>query len=154
VPSPRGGGSSGVSATFHGRDVFAPTAGQILKGRPPGSLGPQPQSYKLLEVPEPRIAPDEVVGEVIYVDHFGNLVSNIPAEMLGPAGGGGLERLDVQCAGRSVGPVRRTYGEVPEGDVLALINSMDLLEIAVNAGRGDAALNAGIGSPVRVVGAG
>ena len=137
------------SMTFHGRDVFAPVAGHILNGLDIRLLGPRPETYKLLDIPAAQADDDSVRGEIIYVDGFGNLISNIAADLVGDRFEG-LDRVTVTCAGRPVGPVRGTYGFVERGSVLAVINSMSLLEVAVNGGRADETLGLGVGADVRV----
>ncbi len=139
------------SMTFHGRDIFAPAAARLLEGEPLHKLGPQPQTHRLLDLPQPRDADGALVGEVIYVDHFGNLVTNIASgtiEKRWPF----LHRLSVYCQGRDIGPLQGTYGFAGEGELLALFNSMGLLEIAVNQGRASDELGADVGTEVRVVG--
>jgi S-adenosylmethionine hydrolase len=138
-----------VSATFHGRDIFAPLAGHILGGLDLRHLGPQPDTYKLLELPEPQQSAAALVGEVIYVDHWGNLISNIP-EALVRQRFGDVERLVVTCEGQEIGPLCVTYGFVPRSQPLALFNSMGYLEVAVNRGSAAAALSASGGSEVRI----
>jgi S-adenosylmethionine hydrolase len=138
-----------ASATFHGRDVFAPLAAMLLKGMEVPKLGPVPGTYKLLDLPEPRVEGAAVVGQVIYVDHFGNLVSNISREFL-LAQLGRFDGLTVSIAGRRVGPLEGSYDFVPQGQPLALIDSMGCVEIAVNHGRAATVLGAAFGAEVRV----
>ncbi|HUS48501.1 MAG TPA: SAM-dependent chlorinase/fluorinase [Phycisphaerae bacterium] len=138
------------SMTFHGRDIFAPVAGHILNGVPLSRLGPQPQKYELLDIPAPAERQGGLVGEVIYVDRFGNMVSNVSDEALGrwckdPAA------VRVVCAGRNVGPLQGTYAFAGVGEPLALFNSMGLLEVAVNRGRACDVLRAGVGCEVRLL---
>lgn len=140
-----------VSATFHGRDVFAPLAGMILNGLKLSQLGPTPDSYSLLDVPEPAEREGAMVGQVIYVDRFGNLVTNLPAAAIGQRWQD-VSRCVVYSGGRDLGAVRATYGHVGAGELLALVNSMGLLEIAANQARACDLLNAGVGAEVRVVG--
>lgn len=141
--------SASVSMTFHGRDIFAPLAAQILNGLDITRLGPQPSTYRTLDLPAPVDQGDRIVGKVIYADRFGNLVSNIAAQAVQrrwmDAG-----QLAVSCAGRDVGPIRGTYAQAAEGAVLALFNSMGLLEVAVNRGSAAQRLAAGVGSEVIV----
>jgi len=140
---------AGPSATFHGRDIFAPIAGHVLGGVDIGQLGPQPDTYKLLDVPAPTTQGDALIGQVIYVDPFGNLVSNITDEALmqtHPA----LDRVRVFCAGCDVGPLQGAYGFVDEGQALAIVNSMGRIEVAVNRGRAADALGAGLGTEIRI----
>jgi len=141
---------SAAGMTFHGRDIFAPVAGHILNGLDIRRLGPTPKTYKTLEVPAARLEGGGIVGQVVYVDRFGNLVSNIPWEMVRRAVRD-PDRATVRCAGRDVGPLRGTYGFAEPGRPLALINSMSLVEVAVNGGRASDALGAGVGSEVRMV---
>ena len=104
----------------------------------------------MLDLPEPQEQEAEITGQVIYVDRFGNLVSNIPVALIERT----FENLDspsVLCAGRDVGGLQGSYAFVPKGRPLALFNSMGLLEVAVNRGRADETLNAGIGAEIRLV---
>jgi len=140
-----------TSATFHGRDIMAPVAAHLAEGLALSRLGPPAGRMHLLELPRPRLEADgAVAGEVVFVDAFGNLVSDIPVEMIRQ---GGLEpdRVEVFCGGRSVGPLQAAYGFAAAGEPLALVNSMSLVEIAVNGGRACDVLGAGVDTPVRVV---
>ena len=140
---------AGVSATFHGRDVFAPLAGEIMKGLDIDELGSQPQTYKTLDIPQLTQDAETLVGKVLYVDRFGNLISNMSRQAI-------VERwpsiasLGVTCAGREIGPLRETYGVAKAGQFLALFNSMGLLEVAVNQDKACDVLQAGVGAEVRV----
>jgi hypothetical protein len=137
-----------AAPTFHGRDIIAPVAAHLAGGLGLERLGPPPETFKLLDLPVPRPAPDgRLVGQVIYVDRYGNLISNISAALLERTFGRG-PRVSVACAGKEVGPLRLTYAHVRQGQVLALVNSMSLVEVAVNGGRADEALSAGVGSEV------
>jgi S-adenosylmethionine hydrolase len=139
-----------VSTTFHGRDILAPVAAHLARGLDVGVLGPQPEKIRLLEIPQPRPDADgSLVGEVIHVDRFGNLVSNVRADALGHLAGAGIG-VEVLCEDRSVGPIRAAYAHVSPGEALALVNSMGLVEVAVNGGRACDALAAGVGTPVRI----
>ena len=140
-----------VSQTFHGRDIFAPIAAQLLNGARIAQFGPQPTTYKMLDLPQPRAAADVVVGQVIYVDRFGNLVSNIPGTMVRRRWGS-PDDVRVSCGGVSAGPLASTYGLVAPQAPVALINSMGLVEVAVNQGRACDVLKAGIGAEVSVSG--
>ncbi|MFH1112791.1 MAG: SAM-dependent chlorinase/fluorinase [Pseudomonadota bacterium] len=130
--------------TFHGRDVFAPVAAHLSTGKSLESVGARIRDPVALSMASPMISDHGVEGRVIHVDRFGNLTTNIEAEML-PARVGSIE-----TAGLTIPGLSRYFGEVEEGRPLALINSFGLLEIAVN--RGDAAreLAAGVGTGVTV----
>jgi hypothetical protein len=137
-------------ATFHGRDVFAPLAAAMLNGLDLEVLGPQPDTYKLLDLPQPVESSAEIGGQVVWVDSFGNLVTNIPAEMVRHRWHDGAVR--VWCAGKAIGELQLAYGFVGPHEPVAVVNSMGAVEIGVNRSRADRALNAGIGTAVRIVG--
>lgn len=135
----------GATATFHGRDVFGPAAARLLMGYPPGTLGrPLGRAPILLPQLLPFHSGSTLVGEVIHVDHFGTLVTNIPAGAV-PAGG------EVVYHATTVGPLRRTFSDVPTGELLALAGSGGRLEIAVRDGSAAVRLGAGLGSEVLVL---
>jgi S-adenosylmethionine hydrolase len=145
--------SEGPSGTFQGRDILAPVAARILMGLDLRRLGPQPDRYNLLDLPQVLENPSELVGQVLYVDRFGNMITNITDTLLRHHWDS-LDRLTVSCNGRDVGPLRNAYGGVAPGEPLAIINSMGLLEIALNRGRASQLLSAHVGAPVRVVNSG
>ncbi|HET6429064.1 MAG TPA: SAM-dependent chlorinase/fluorinase [Phycisphaerae bacterium] len=139
-----------VSTTFHGRDIIAPVAARIASGLPLSRLGPPPDTMELLELPGMELGADGVVsGKIVHVDRFGNLITNLPEAFLAGTFGS-LSACQVTCAGRGVGPILRTYSSVPPGAPLALINSANLLEIAVNAGSATVDLGADVGDDVQV----
>ncbi len=126
-----------VSATFHGRDVFAPAAAHLACGRSLAEMGP---AVPLAEVY--RLAPARQ-PEVLHVDRFGNLITSyrVPA---------GQARLAVTVGGvRLAGPAR-TYADVEPGELLAYVGSSGYLEIAVREGSAAQRLGAGPGTPVQV----
>jgi S-adenosylmethionine hydrolase len=131
------------SRTFHGRDWFAPVAGMLAEER-------VPITDIAREISDPILLPLDFApaplteGAIIYVDHFGNAVTNVREELTAPS-----PHLRVQHAGRDLGPVRQTYADVPEGQPLALIGSSGLLEIAVRNGSAARQLGLRIGDPVR-----
>jgi S-adenosylmethionine hydrolase len=134
-----------ASATFHGRDIFAPIAAEVAAGRVrPVELGPVAPDIVPAWVDEPTVSPDHVAGVVITVDHFGNLITNIDGSMIQA-----FRRPVVRTGGHSF-PVRRTYGDVQPGDYLALINSFGVLEIARAEQSAAEALGLGRGAPVIV----
>jgi S-adenosylmethionine hydrolase len=134
-----------VSATFHGRDILAPVAGWLSRGLDPDVLGPAVTTWERLELPPVRREGDGVRGEVILVDHFGNLITNIPGAALGPPGGQPmLVRVGTAPVERRV----RTYGEAEPGALVALVSSGGYLEIAVARGSAAERLKARRGTPV------
>lgn len=135
-----------AAATFHGRDVIAPAAVQLLDGEPPESLGPMVESIVRLPWPEPHDAPGVIAGEVIHVDGFGNLVTNLPASL--------WPRL-VAAGGLAIGPHRvntlvHTYGDAARDTVVSLVGSQGFIEVAVVEGRAADRLAAGVGTPVSI----
>ena len=140
--------TSAPSGTFHGRDILAPVAAQILLGLDLRRLGPEPGTYKLLDLPKVTESPAELAGEVLYVDRFGNMITNITDTMI-RRHWDALDRVRVSCNGREVGPLRNNYAATP-GQPLAIVNSMGLLEVAMNQKRASQALGARVGTPVRV----
>ncbi len=120
-------GISRPSATFHGRDIFAPIAAELAAGRcVPESLGESVPTSALVPawVDEPSVEPSSVAGVVITIDNFGNLISNIDATLVDRF------RLPLVHAGNHSFPLLRTYGDVRPGEYLALINSFGVVEIA------------------------
>ncbi len=137
---------SKVSATFHGRDIFAPVAANLSLGLDPRQLGPIVADWVRLDRPTPRHVPGGIAGEVIYVDHFGNLITNIPGETL---------TLDdrpkrVLISGVEVPRIVRTYADAPPGTLIALVSSGEWLEVAVVQGNAARQLGAGMGAPVTI----
>jgi S-adenosyl-L-methionine hydrolase (adenosine-forming) len=132
-----------VSATFHGRDILAPVAGHLALGVVPADLGPTVQNWQRLDVPRPTKLADGVRGEVVIVDRFGNLISNVPGR--GLSAGSTVKLPD----GRTV-KLLRTYGEAEPGTLVALIGSSGRLEVAVVNGSAATKLGVGIGTPIEV----
>lgn len=132
-----------VSATFHGRDLFAPAAAALACGLPLAGIGAAAGALAPLQFPHPLPRGGEVLGEIVHVDRFGNLVSNIDA-----ASFSGGECTAVRIGGRSIGRPIPAYGAAEPGELLALWNSAGLLEIAVREGSAAALLGVGRGAPV------
>jgi S-adenosylmethionine hydrolase len=126
------------SSTFHGRDIMAPVAGMIAAGTPIEQLGGDPIDPILLDI-EPS---NTNAGEVIHIDHFGNATTNIP-----------MENINANAKGFRIGhlaiPYRRTYADVAIGEVVALIGSSDLLEIAIRNGNAADQLDLKIGDRIQ-----
>ena len=144
-----------VTATFHGRDIFAPAAAYLWRGTPISALGPalRPNSSIVkLELPRPTESARELRGEVVYVDGFGNLVSNIDRRTAEQFGARFRHKsLSVRIKSGAAMGILDTYGDAPEGASLAIFGSFNLLEIAIRNGNAAAKFAAGPGSPVSVV---
>jgi S-adenosylmethionine hydrolase len=133
----------GTSATFHGRDVFAPAAAALACGAPLSDIGPAAGRLARLAFPRPALRADRVEGEIVHVDRFGNLVSNIDRAALGGAPCSG-----VQIGGRALGAPLHTYGDAAAGELLALWNSAGLLEVAAREASAAATLGLGRGAGI------
>ena len=117
------------SATFHGRDLFAPLAGRLAAGVVrPEDLGPTVTDWQRLDGSDPEQGESLIRGRILFSDHFGNLFSNIQLESLVD-----YRSWEVRLPGRVV-PWVRTYGEAPGGSLVALENSFGVLEISCVAG--------------------
>jgi S-adenosylmethionine hydrolase len=136
-----------VSATFHGRDNFAPGAGHLSKGLDYRQLGPQVKEWVRLVRRPPVIEEQRVLGEVVFIDEFGNLISNIPAEALARWQAIPLRiAVGTQPVERQV----RTYGEAQPGVLVALISSVGTLEIAINQGSAAQRTGARVGTAITI----
>ena len=138
VPAPR-------TATFHGRDLFAPAAAHLARGGDPGALGPAVPDPVRLAWPAAQVGRGELRGEALAADAFGNLVTSIRAADLV-----GVEVARATAGGR---PARwvRTFGEGEPGELLAMVGSGGRVEVAVREGSAAVALGGTRGIPVRLV---
>ena len=139
-----------VSNTFHGRDIMAPLAGHILNGLNIMTLGPRPATYKLFELPVPNVDGNRITGQIIYVDRFGNLTTNISGELARHVGGR-LIGVTTTCNDKDAGAMVNAYAFADPGKPLVVFNSTDMIEIAVNQGRAEDYFKAKVGSPVVMV---
>jgi S-adenosylmethionine hydrolase len=133
-----------AAATFHGRDVLAPAAVRLLDGAALETLGPLLADLVRLPWPEPRETSAGIDGEVLHVDAFGNLVTNLPATLwprVVAAGG-------LRVGGHDVTTLVRTYGDAAPGTPVALVGSQGFIEAAVVEGRADRRLGARVGTRV------
>ncbi|MXW23274.1 MAG: SAM-dependent chlorinase/fluorinase [Chloroflexi bacterium] len=135
-----------VSATFEGRDVFAPAAAHLACGGAIADLGPAVSDLARLALPEPERTERGMRGEVMHVDRFGNAITNIHVSMLRD----GLHHAQVRVAGREL-PVLRTYADAAGGEALALVGSSGYIEVAVREGSAAETLGLRRGSPLLVV---
>ena len=132
-----------ASPTFHGRDLFAPAAAAIASGAALTTLGePLATMPARLSYTEPRYEGKAVIGEIIYVDRFGTLVTNLTTELVPPYAVLEVEGLDI-------GSLRRTFGDVPTGGLLAYVGSGGVIEIAVRDGSASRRLGLGVGGRIR-----
>lgn len=117
-----------ISNTFHARDIFAPLAAYIASEKDVSDIIKEAQNPIRLEIPRPEIQNNFINGKILYIDSFGNLITNIPEEMVKN------KRCSVKIKNRRLGRIRNIYTDVPRGFPLALIGSSNMVEIAVNSG--------------------
>ena len=137
-----------VSRTFEGRDRFAPAAVWLAKGVALVSMGKSITNYHVIDLPTPEVAAEHITGQVVRVDRFGNLITNIDRKMLEQFAGG--RPIAVTLADRDIPRIVATYADAPVGELCALFGSTDHLEVAVNAGDAARELGLGRGAQARV----
>lgn len=131
-----------VSHTFHGRDVFAPVAAHLARGGRFSNLGPRQKSILTLNMPEPTKTGTAIHGEVIYIDHFGNLITNICVDH--------LPRSTAIHLGRHlIRSLSFSYSEAKRGRLVAIVNSLNLLEIGLRERDAARSLRLSIGARVK-----
>jgi S-adenosyl-L-methionine hydrolase (adenosine-forming) len=133
-----------ASQSFHGRDIFAPAAAHLAVGVPLESFGPLVTDCVMLDAPAPRAVDGEIRGEVVYIDRFGNAITNIP---LSRCGGGEADRRVVIVKGQEC-PVADHYDAVPRAAALGVAGSSGYLEVSVNGGSAAEVLKLTAGDPV------
>lgn len=138
-----------ISNTFHGRDVFAPAAAWAAKGTPLSEMGEIIDDPQQLDLPEPRMEDNELVGEVIYIDHFGNLITNIDADLLSKTFEN-TERILLRIGGRVIHGLSKNYSECEVGSLGGLINSWNVLEIFYRERNASEKLVADFGKKIRI----
>ena len=134
----------GAAPTFHGRDVVAPAATSLTNGATLDSLGTAVTHPHRAPLPTPYFDGAAAVGEVIYVDHFGTLISNIPPSAMKPG-------ARIRVAGIDVGTLRRTFADTTRRAPVAFVGSGGTVEIAVRDGSATEQLKVGVGAEVRTV---
>jgi S-adenosyl-L-methionine hydrolase (adenosine-forming) len=140
-----------VSPTFHGRDVFAPTAGRLASGARAADAGPSIDNIVELSAPPLHKQGGVVEGQVIHVDSFGNLITSLPAELMAAGASGAEVQIEVEgTEGRFTPVFGRTFSDVPSGALIGYIGSGGQLEIARRDGSAAARTGAGRGTAVRV----
>ncbi|MFC2045964.1 S-adenosyl-l-methionine hydroxide adenosyltransferase family protein [Chloroflexota bacterium] len=135
-----------VSATFHGRDIFAPAAAHLACGVDPREMGDEIAPSKLVGLPElqPVRQPEgSWLGEVLHIDRFGNLVTSFSGTRI-RAG------CSVHLGGESIPGLSRTYADVGPGELVAYVGSSGQMEVAVRGGSAATKLGVNVGTPVQV----
>lgn len=138
-----------VSKTFHGRDIFAPVAAHLASGVPLSELGPPLDAPTEAEIEQPVAGrAGGLTGRIIHTDHFGNCITNITVRDLEQAGL--REQLTVQVIDQLIAGLRSTFADVQPGELVALIDCDDRLQLALRNGNAAQHLGVSIGDIVRV----
>ncbi len=124
-----------TSSNFHGRDIFAPAAAHLSLGIPPENLGKKARGFESLDWPQAAKTDNFIEGQVLYIDGFGNLITNVQARDLGDCQ---AEQLMISVGDITVSGLAPSYASAREGEYVALIDSWGLLEISLF--KGNAAL--------------
>jgi S-adenosylmethionine hydrolase len=135
-----------LSATFHARDLFAPAAARLAHGEPAAVLGApvSPESLQPSPLPEPEEGPNGLVGTVLHVDRFGNMITNLAPSQVG-------KRCVLRCGEHTIERRARTYGEAPRGRIVFLEGSSGKLELAMNGSSAADKLGLARGARVEVL---
>lgn len=144
-----------ISRTFHGRDVFAPIATHLACGIKPNSFGPEIKDYVKPRFTNPTIRGKEILGEVLSIDSFGNIITNITTNLLEDIHVIEGASLNVEL-GKKEETLKlcKAYGYTPAGTLLSIIGSHDFLEISINLGNAGKKFKAKAGDPVKITKAG
>jgi S-adenosylmethionine hydrolase len=134
-----------VSRTFHGRDIFAPVAAHLSRGIPVSSLGDSFLEFVKGRIPRPTVGSKRVIGEIIYIDRFGNGITNIDKDLLMKQ-----KRIKMAIRNQIIDKLYKTYSQVPTDKPLALIGSDETLEISTNGGNAKELIGFDIGDRVVV----
>ncbi|HEV3136502.1 MAG TPA: SAM-dependent chlorinase/fluorinase [Pirellulales bacterium] len=137
-----------VSATFHGRDIMAPVAARLSLGLEPGRLGSVQHELVELEWTEACVSQKRIQGAVQSVDSFGNLITNIPADVLANVPRG--EEVMVVCDEHETHGIFSTYADQPAMTLIALVGSSGHLELAIVGDSAAIMLGVTVGTPVTV----
>lgn len=137
-----------VSRTFEGRDRFGPAAAWLAKGIELTAFGRTLTSWQSLNIPEPTVTDVEVISEVLRVDRFGNLVTNVDRRTFERFAG--IGHVEIVAGTEAVGKVVATYADAEPGALCALFGSSEHLEIAVNGGSAAERLTLGRGARITI----
>ncbi len=136
-----------ISSTFHGRDKFAPSAAHLSRRNVFNQVGPLVRQFKSIRWPEPKVEKKKISGEILHVDRFGNLITNIDRSHLGHR----TPPPKVTVGGIKIPRWARFYAEGKADELIVLMNSTDYLEIALPHGSAAHKTGAKIGTPVTLV---
>jgi S-adenosyl-L-methionine hydrolase (adenosine-forming) len=132
-----------VSQTFHGRDIFSPVAAHLVKGAPIDAVGPRILDFIKKKLPTPRRSGDRVLGTVLRVDKFGNIITNLRRQDLGSG-------FTIRVAGLPITRFYSNFSEAEPGQFFALEGSTGFIELALNQGSAADKLKVGRGTEIEV----
>ncbi len=130
----------GKSKTFHGRDIFAPMAAYIALGNM--KYMKKAEGFIKYKIQKPERKGNKIIGEIIHIDHFGNIITNIPSEIVGKPSRILLYGMNLEF--------KESYGFAKKGELISLINSENFLEIAINQGEANEMLNFNVGDKIEI----
>lgn len=134
-----------LSSTFHARDLFAPVAAYLSLGVDAKEFGTKAKECLKLKIPEPKLSKKNLSGEIIHIDGFGNLVTNISADLLR-----NKSIANITVGRKPIKKMAQSYFDIPKKEVGALVGSSGLLEIAANQGSAQKILKSSVGTDVRL----
>ena len=134
-----------VSSSFHGRDIFAPVGAHLANGTPLLKLGSPFSDPRRLAAPQPAPTPHGWIGQVVHIDHFGNLATNLGAVQLAK-----MPSFTFNIKGRKINGMVKSFGEGQSGELAAMLDSDGRLAIAVVNGSAAQLLEARVGDPIEV----
>ncbi|MFQ6040595.1 MAG: S-adenosyl-l-methionine hydroxide adenosyltransferase family protein [Candidatus Poribacteria bacterium] len=137
-----------ISHTFHGRDIFAPVAAHLSCGVSLNSLGERITNIMQIPISTPDTSESEIVGQIIYIDRFGNLITNISQNLFESIKKGRDFMIFVKD--RQIQQICRAYAEFPPGELLGIFSSFGNLEIAINGGNAAETLGVKRGDSIKV----
>jgi S-adenosyl-L-methionine hydrolase (adenosine-forming) len=144
-------GARPVSSTFHGRDLFAPVAARLARGESPASFGPPASSYERMAFPMVELRGDSLHGRIIHIDRYGNLVTNVSEAILRGFLGDRARGMTLYVGEQAVRELVDHYAQGKPGELVTLLGSSGLLEIAEREGSAAKLLSAEVGRTVRVI---
>ena len=135
-----------VSRSFHGRDIFAPVAAHLANGRSLSDMGTRVEDPIRIPIPRPQRIKNGWLGQIVAIDHFGNLISNLrKMHLINPL------QLMVTVGQEKISGLVNSYGERPSGELIAMIDSSENLSISIVNGSAAERLKAKVGDPVGVI---
>jgi hypothetical protein len=138
-----------ISNTFHGRDIFAPVAAYLSLGIPPSNFGEKLDHWVKLDLKEPVVRGKKLFGEILLIDRFGNLISNIDQARFTNFAKG--HPFVIRIGGKAISNIKKGYWEGKKQETIALFGSGGFLEISINEGDAQRVLKVKKGEPITII---